>query len=113
MHNEEAPLFRIGGATLTNGAFYPDADGAKPDRMLPGLDNGGANTVNVRQLATAAAFGGAGTLQRQYSPNGTDWINDGAAVTAITPVDVTLYRRYSYRWAVGGNDITGAVFYIG
>lgn len=116
MHFEEAAIFRIGDpaspATLVNAAAYP-ALGAKPDRLFPGLDNGGQNTITVQQ-GGVATFGTA-TLQRQFSAdNGATWVNDGAAVAVATFVTATLFRRYLYRWLVtGAGNITAATLYAG
>jgi hypothetical protein len=118
MHPEEAPLYRIGGeasppTVLVNAQAYPNAAGAKVDRLLPGHGDGGSNTISCQQ-GGSATFGTA-TLQRQFShDNGATWTNDGAAISAATFVPVTLFRRYWYRWLVGGTgNITGAFLVIG
>lgn len=113
MHPEAWSNFRIGPATALNAAFYPNAAGAKPDNLLPGLD-GTSNVINAQQGANSAVMGTA-TVQRQFSADGgTTWTNDGAAVAAITYVAVTLFRRFLYRWQItGSGNITGNDFTIG
>jgi hypothetical protein len=117
---QSSRAYRIGPAadygvanTLTNAVAYPSANGVKPDSLSGVLDEDGPATCTMLQGGHAATFGTA-TLQRQYSFDGTNFINDGAAISAATPVQVTLYRNLFYRWLVGGTgDITAAHLYIG
>lgn len=114
MHPEESPLCRIGGATLNNGDFFPDSDGARPDRLLPGHNESG-NTISCQQGSGGTPVMGTATLQRQFSTDeGVSWVNDGAAVATAAFVAVTLFRRYRYRWQVtGSGSATGTGFVIG
>jgi hypothetical protein len=118
MHPEEGKPFRIGNpaspTVLVNGESYPSALGAKLDRMLPILSSVFAGlSTNVQQGGPSATFGTA-TLQRQYSlDGGTTWTSDGGAVSAVTPVTITMHRNALYRWQVGGTgNITAANIYI-
>lgn len=109
MHPEESKPFLIGPATMVNATPYPNAAGVRIDRAMSTCPDNGPATFLV---GGAATFGTA-NLQRQWSPDGVTWYNDGAAITAATLVSVTFARSGWYRWLVGGTgNITVAALYV-